>query len=45
MRRCKEPAKVKIVSKVGDFWVCDRHAREAEKHKEVRYIVKAVRAM
>lgn len=40
-RRCKEPARVKILTKVGDFWVCDRHAKEAERYNEVRYVVMA----
>ncbi len=37
---CKGKVTHKILTKLGDFYVCSKHAKQAEGEKEVRYIVK-----
>jgi len=36
---CKNRASHKILTKHGDFKICRTHVKEAEKNKDVRYIV------
>ena len=40
---CPNKVTHSLWTKFGDFWVCSRHAKEAEGQKEVRYIEKVRR--
>ena len=36
---CRGKVTHRILTKLGDFYVCSKHAKEASGHKDVRYIV------